>query len=205
MSVRLRDRIAVHAAHAGLLAALPAALGRAAALARPQAIAAIASSLALASIEARAHRSADASRFGARGTHLALASALGLLLTSWLAIGWPGAGAASPWTWVGAPLFAAGVALRVSAMRALGDAFTSETVIVPGRRVARAGIIAFCKHPSDLGLLLVAAGLVVLAGGGVAIAAALGVVAPTVALRVRDEERLLAGRNSAHLRSLRQS
>ncbi|MBX3185876.1 MAG: hypothetical protein KF819_02630 [Labilithrix sp.] len=176
--------------HALVLAAPVAASGRTAELARPRALACIAIMIAFSAIESSARKAPDPSRFGAPGTGLALASSLALLATTWAAIALPVA-SPSPWTWVGAPLALAGIALRRSAILALGDAFISETVLVPGRPIVMRGIYRL-RHPSEVGLSLVAAGVASTGGSLVAACLAAAVVGPTILARVAREERLLA-------------
>ncbi len=179
-------------AHAALLVLPGAALG---ASLRPQAIAIVLLVVAFGAIETRARRGVDPSRFGAPGTRLALASALLLLVTTWLAL------ASSRGTWLGAPLVLSGALLRAWSIRALGDAFTSETV-APRLRVRR-GPYALVRHPSELGLLAVGAGVVLL-GTSAASIAALAALGTTSLLRMRAEGVLLdAARPTAHGGALR--
>jgi protein-S-isoprenylcysteine O-methyltransferase Ste14 len=131
----------------------------------------------------------DPIRFGAPGTVLSLLSALALFATTVLAIALPDA--ASPLRFSGLALVAAGIVLRGAAVRALGDAFSSETVLVPGRALVTRGIYAHLRHPSDLGLFFFATGVAVLGGSSAALAAVMLGLAPTVALRILREERLL--------------
>jgi protein-S-isoprenylcysteine O-methyltransferase Ste14 len=132
-------------------------------------------------IAERARR--DPARWGARGTAVSLASGLALLATTIAA-------ACSERTeLVGLLPVALGIGLRAAAMRALGDAFTSETAFVPGRPIVETGLYRWTRHPSDLGLVLHAGGLAVLGGSALAGAFAL-VVAVTAVMRIADEERL---------------
>lgn len=152
-------------------------------------IAVLGSVLVLAIAETTARRGPDPVRWGAPGTHLALASAMGLLATT-------AAAAAGPRTlWIGLLPVALGIALRVAAIRALGDAFTSETVLVPGRTVVTTGVHAWTRHPSDLGLVLFAFGLALLGASIAAAGFAALVVVPSTALRIAEEERLLRARS----------
>jgi protein-S-isoprenylcysteine O-methyltransferase Ste14 len=180
--------------HAALLTAPLAVLGRLPALARPQAVACVLAVLLLAEIEAASRTTPDPSRVGAPGTGLALASALGLLGTAWAAIGFPSAPSPS-WAWLGVPLVLLGTALRAAAIRALGESFTSEIVATPGHALIRRGIYAYLRHPSDLGLLVIAGGLAVLGTSLPAAVLALVVVFPSVALRILREERALSQRH----------
>lgn len=186
--------------HVALLVLPVAALGRAGELVRPGALASIAALVVLATAEAWARRGRnDPSRFGAPGTRTALASALGLLATAWVALGWPGTsaalGPATPAICAGA--CAVGVALRVVAVRTLGDAFTSETVLAPGRAVVRHGVYRFLRHPSDLGLLLFTAGILGLSSSALALIPALTLVVPSTVARMMREDRLLRGQSPA--------
>lgn len=125
----------------------------------------------------------DPVRWGAPGTFTSLASALALLATTIAA-------AVSGRTHVaGLVPIAAGIALRVAAMRTLGDAFTSETAFVPGRPIVTTGLHRWTRHPSDLGLALYSAGVAWLGGSTLAGAFALLVVA-TVLVRIVQEERI---------------
>jgi protein-S-isoprenylcysteine O-methyltransferase Ste14 len=170
-------------AHAALLA-LPAALLGAAAT--PHAIAIALLMLAFGAIESRAAR-VDAIRFGAPGTRLALASALLLLVTTWLAL------AASASTWLGAPLALAGIALRAWSIRSLGPAFVSEAV-TPRVRVRR-GPYAIVRHPSELGLLAIALGVVLLGTSAWSLGA-FAALATTSFVRMRAEDQLPASQSA---------
>lgn len=178
-------------AHAALLVAPAWALGRWATVTRPEALACIGLALVLGELEAASRKEVDPSRARAPGAGLALASALGLLATTWAAIGLPSVDAA-PAAWLGAPLVALGIALRVMAVRALGPSFTSEIVAMPGRPLLTRGIYSRMRHPSDAGLVLVALGLAVLGASLGALLVVAVVVVPSVALRVIAEERTLA-------------
>jgi len=117
---------------------------------------------------------------------MSLASGLALLATT------IAAASSGRTEWIGLLPIAAGIALRVLAMRALGDAFTSETVFVPGRPIVRTGVHRWTRHPSDLGLVLFAGGLAIL-GGSVIAAAFAAIVLVTAVARVAHEEKELEG------------
>lgn len=187
-------RIAIAAiVHAALLVAPALVLGRGSALVRPGAIACVVALVAFAIAETAAKKGAsDPSRWGAPGTRLALVSGIGLLVTAWVAIGFPAAAAAAAAAFASAIACALGVLLRVLAIRALGDGFTSETVLAPGRPVVRTGIYGVLRHPSDIGLLLFTAGLVGLTGSLLAVVPALLLVVPSAIARMVQEDRLLA-------------
>lgn len=140
----------------------------------------VASAVALAIAE-RGRR--DPARWGAPGTAVSLASGLALLGTT---IAAAFAGRSEP---LGLVPIAIGIALRVFAMRALGDAFTSETVFVPGRPVIETGVHRWTRHPSDLGLVLYAGGIAMLGPSPIAFGFA-ALVLGTVAVRVVQEEKV---------------
>lgn len=181
--------------HTALLVLPALAAGRMAEIGRPRVVACVVALVVFAIAETAAKRGAsDPSRFGAPGTRLAMVSALGLLVTAWLAIAAPAPSSAG---W-GATIAAAsacviGIVLRVLAILTLGDAFTSETVLAPGRPVVRHGIYEHLRHPSDIGLLLFTAGVVGSTGSLAALVPALLLVVPSTVARMRDEDRLLAG------------
>lgn len=153
-------------------------------------IAVVASVIALAIAETLARRGPDPVRWGAPGTRSALASALGLFATTIAAATGPGT------RLVGLVPVAIGIALRGLAIRALGDAFSSETVLVPGRVVVRGGVVRWTRHPSELGLALFAFGLALLGDSAIAAAFAGLVVVPSAAVRIAGEERLLRARGA---------
>lgn len=142
-------------------------------------ILALASVIALAIAE-RGRR--DPARWGAPGTAVSLASGLALLGTTIAAMF---AGRTEP---IGLVPIAVGIALRVFAMRALGDAFTSETVFVPGRPFVETGLHRWTRHPSDLGLVLYAGGIAMLGPSPIAFGLA-ALVLGTVIVRVVQEEK----------------
>jgi protein-S-isoprenylcysteine O-methyltransferase Ste14 len=92
--------------------------------------------------------------------------------------------------WLGVVLFAAGGALRLWPVVALGRRFSGLVAIQPGHTLVTTGIYGVIRHPSYLGLLVnsLGWGLAFRSGIGVLLAALL--IAPVVA-RIRAEERLL--------------
>lgn len=125
----------------------------------------------------------DPARWGAPGTFVSLASALALLATT----------VAAAFSGHGQPLglvpVALGIALRVASMRALGDAFTSETAFVPGRPIVATGVYRWTRHPSDLGLVLYAGGMALLGPSTLSFGFAFVVLA-TVVVRIIQEEKI---------------
>jgi protein-S-isoprenylcysteine O-methyltransferase Ste14 len=181
-------RIAVHAA----VVMLPAvALAGPTVVTRPRALACIAGMLLFGESESAACSGADACRAGAPGTRLALVSALALLAAGWVAIAVPSAIAVWSPVWLGSLLVLAGIALRAVAMRTLGPAFTSEIVAAPGRALVTRGIYAWFRHPSEVGLFLVALGIASLGASAAALGIVVTVLAPSILIRVAREDRVL--------------
>lgn len=86
---------------------------------------------------------------------------------------------------LGGFLLAGGVSLRWMAIRALGPRFGSD-VRTHGARVSDR-IYAVLRHPSEIGLLLLAAGGPLLLGSRLTAAAAIGLLLPTSLWRMRRE------------------
>jgi protein-S-isoprenylcysteine O-methyltransferase Ste14 len=102
-------------------------------------------------------------------------------------------------------MMVAGIALRAASMRALGASFTSEIVAVPGRALVTRGIYARMRHPSEVGLLCIALGLVVLGGSLTAALVVTLVVAPSVVVRILREDRVLAAQHPREHAAYRRS
>jgi protein-S-isoprenylcysteine O-methyltransferase Ste14 len=88
----------------------------------------------------------------------------------------------------GAAMLAGGIALRWWAISTLGPLFA--TSLEPMRRI-HAGPYRWLRHPSELGLLLAAAGGALLLGSRVAVALGIALV-PMSVLRCRRENQQLA-------------
>jgi protein-S-isoprenylcysteine O-methyltransferase Ste14 len=95
----------------------------------------------------------------------------------------------TPGAWAGALVIGAGVALRVAAIVTLGPAFSSSE-LPPPRRIT-AGVYRAMRHPSELGLLLAAAGAALLLGSVLAAALTVFVLAPLSLHRSAAESRWL--------------
>lgn len=93
-------------------------------------------------------------------------------------------------TILGLAIYAAGAIVRGWAMASMGERFRSWTVTRDARGLQRAGAYAIVRHPSYLGLLLIAAALPLIFGQPWLIALAILPIA-TVAGRVGAEEHLL--------------
>jgi len=92
--------------------------------------------------------------------------------------------------WLGVALFAAGGALRIARVFALGRRFSGLVAIQPGHELLTTGLYRVIRHPSYLGLLVNALGwaLAFRSLAGVLVTAAL---VPPLLARIRAEERLL--------------
>jgi len=88
--------------------------------------------------------------------------------------------------YIGALAIALGIALRVAAIRALGPAFVSTTVMID--RVTT-GPYRFLRHPSELGLVLAASGAAILLSSFAALAIVACAIAPLSVLRALQEDR----------------
>ncbi|MDF2691959.1 MAG: Protein-S-isoprenylcysteine O-methyltransferase [Labilithrix sp.] len=173
------------AAHLALLVAPFVVAGRLDVFTAPRSIACAALLLALSLLESRA-APRDSGDVGVLGA----ISGITLLVIGWLAIGsgpTPGT-----WSWLGAGCGAIGIALRLRAIADLGTDFSSA--IEPGQRLVAVGIYARVRHPSEVGLLLLGAGLAGLGGSRGATALAAAVLLPASIVRIAREERALSAR-----------
>jgi protein-S-isoprenylcysteine O-methyltransferase Ste14 len=96
----------------------------------------------------------------------------------------------TPWLLVPAAVFAAGVALRQAAIRALGRFYSHHVVRQDGHRVVTDGLYGIVRHPAYAGMLLANLGFAAFFAGPVT-AAALTLLAGAVVWRIRVEERAL--------------
>lgn len=86
-------------------------------------------------------------------------------------------------------LLCAGAALRLGAISALGPSFVSPAQAPP--RVVTTGLYRVLHHPSEIGLLAIAAGSAVLLGSGAAAALTALALLPLSLARCRAEDRVL--------------
>jgi protein-S-isoprenylcysteine O-methyltransferase Ste14 len=93
--------------------------------------------------------------------------------------------------WLGVVLFAAGGALRLWPVFALGCRFSGLVAIQPGHRLVTGGVYGVIRHPSYLGLLISTLGWALAFRSGVGLLLTALTVPPLVA-RIRAEEALLA-------------
>jgi protein-S-isoprenylcysteine O-methyltransferase Ste14 len=96
-------------------------------------------------------------------------------------------------SWLGVAAVAAGLALRIRAMAALGPRFSPLVAIQREHALERTGPYAWVRHPGYLGALLACAGGSVAFGSAAALPLVLVMFAAQLA-RVRAEETLLAAR-----------
>jgi len=88
-------------------------------------------------------------------------------------------------------LYAAGLALRWSAIIHLGRFFTVDVAIAEGHRVIDTGPYRFVRHPSYTGALLAFAGLGLLTGNAISLALFLAPITTAYLYRIRVEEAAL--------------
>jgi protein-S-isoprenylcysteine O-methyltransferase Ste14 len=92
--------------------------------------------------------------------------------------------------WLGVVLFAAGGALRILPVFALGDRFSGLVAIQPGHRLVTNGLYRTIRNPSYLGLLIGSLGWALAFRSLVGVALVALMIPPLVA-RIDAEERLL--------------
>lgn len=92
---------------------------------------------------------------------------------------------------LGVAVIAAGLALRVWAVRTLGRWFTYTVQVVPGQRVVSSGPYHRVRHPSYTGALLCSGGFGLALGNWLSVALGALLPVPGVLHRVRIEERAL--------------
>jgi len=88
----------------------------------------------------------------------------------------------------GVAVMGAGLALRVWAIATLGAAFRTTVEVEPGQAVVTSGPYRWVRHPSYVGLWLIAAGFGVASGTWVGLAACLVLPLPALVNRIRVEE-----------------
>ncbi len=111
-----------------------------------------------------------------------------------------GTSVSAPAVGVGIALVLAGGAVRVAAIRTLGQAFTASVLITADHRLIRHGIYRRLRHPSYLGALLALLGVPVLFSAWWATAFTLLLMSLAYARRIRLEERALLERHDAAYR-----
>ncbi len=94
--------------------------------------------------------------------------------------------------WVGVPLLAAGIVLRIVSRLALGRQYSRHVQTNPAHRLITTGIYRFIRHPAYLGYFCLLLGIPLCFGSVVGFACGLAAVA-TMLYRIRIEEAALAG------------
>lgn len=130
------------------------------------------------------------------GSRLALFAAIGLgffVAFQAAAQHWgPLPGPRAAWMIGGTLLVVAGILYRQYAVRWLGAFFRTQVTMLDGHRLITDGPYARLRHPTYSGALLTCAGVGVVAGSGVALAAMVGLPLVAFTYRIRVEERALA-------------
>jgi protein-S-isoprenylcysteine O-methyltransferase Ste14 len=114
------------------------------------------------------------------------------LLTSWI-----GLSEIRPADWLSHmwPLasitFVIGLALRLTAIRALGCFFVTGPALLETQPLITSGVYGLLRHPSDTGIVLATAGGAALLASPLAVALALGTTLPLAIARVRRERAVL--------------
>jgi len=90
----------------------------------------------------------------------------------------------------GASLMTAGIGIRSAALQTLGPMFRNHVAVVERHRLIDTGIYAIVRHPSELGLLLIALGAPILLSSTVGFALAC-VLIPVSLARIALEDGLL--------------
>jgi len=130
-----------------------------------------------------------------RGSKLVISVGIfvGVFLAVQVSSRWSGGTMAWPWLAyvVGAALVAAGVAIRVWAVLALGRWFTTVVRVADDQPVVSAGPYRWVRHPSYLGLLAALAGLGLMLTDWVSVAVAVALPLTTLVWRIRVEEEAL--------------
>jgi protein-S-isoprenylcysteine O-methyltransferase Ste14 len=93
--------------------------------------------------------------------------------------------------WCGVVLYAAGGALRLWPVFALGRRFSGLVAIQPGHQLVTTGVYGIVRHPSYLGLIVSTLGWALAFRSGIGVLLTACLVPPLIA-RIHAEERLLA-------------
>ncbi len=90
---------------------------------------------------------------------------------------------------LGGALMVVGILLRAAAMRALGGRFVSGVRAAPRNELVVHGLYATLRHPSETGLICLAAGAALLLGSNAALLVFGLAFLPLVVIRVRYEDK----------------
>lgn len=114
---------------------------------------------------------------------------------------WPLRGGAAL-RWAGVALSAAGLALRIAAMRQLGSRFSPFAAVQRDHALETHGLYGVVRHPGYLGAWACSLGIVLAFGSAITLPLAL-VMALALARRIATEERLLEERFGSAFRGYR--
>lgn len=92
---------------------------------------------------------------------------------------------------VGAALMLTGTLLRLQSVRQLGNLFESHIALVMNHRLVSTGLYSIVRHPSELGLLLLSFGVVIMLASPLGFALTLMLLLPLTLLRISREDILL--------------
>lgn len=139
-------------------------------------------------------------RLSSRDRADAVLTGAALLAGTWLGLRRaPDFTLAGPWLAAAAGGQAAGVALRLAAVRRLGSGFVTGAQAGASAALVVDGPYRWIRHPSETGLLAASACGAVLLRSGVAVALWAGAILPLAVLRARREDHVLAAAHgSAH-------
>ena len=95
------------------------------------------------------------------------------------------------WRYLGLAFCTLGVAVRLSALKALGEFFSAYVTLQPNHRLVREGIYKYIRHPLYLSLLLIPTGIALIFASVLAVPILI-LAAIFVFDRIKKEDRLLA-------------
>jgi protein-S-isoprenylcysteine O-methyltransferase Ste14 len=95
------------------------------------------------------------------------------------------------WRYLGLLFFSIGVAVRIAALKSLGEHFSAYVTLQPNHRLVQDGIYAHIRHPLYLSLLLIPTGIALVFASWLALPILI-LAALFILDRIRKEERLLA-------------
>jgi protein-S-isoprenylcysteine O-methyltransferase Ste14 len=130
-----------------------------------------------------------------RATRVLVAVSLGaaIALAAGTASWAPALRIAGPYRVAGVIVMWLGLAIRIWAIAALGQAFRTTVEVEPGQAVVSTGPYRRVRHPSYSGLLLIVAGFGLAAGNWLALVICIVLPLPAVLRRIQVEEAELTG------------
>lgn len=137
---------------------------------------------------------------GVRGAVIPYLTGISLLLLNWiLVVDFAFLGGASALSvrggggliLMGSLLMAGGVWVRTRSIRRLGPSFTSHICLIERHALARDGLYAMVRHPSETGMLMISLGACVVMSSSIGMFFVVLVLYPLSRLRVMHEDRML--------------